>query len=42
MFLNENKALKIDYNDVKYIQKCIEDKIDALNDCFGGGTFWPK
>jgi hypothetical protein len=39
MLLKEERALEVDYKQLKEYQKRLDDEIDDLNDWFSGGTF---
>jgi hypothetical protein len=38
MLLKEERALEVDYNDLKNFHKLLEDEMNKLNDWFSGGT----
>jgi hypothetical protein len=40
MLLKEERALGVDYKQLKEYQKRLDDEIDDLNDWFSGGTFY--
>jgi hypothetical protein len=40
MLLKEERALEVDYNDLKNFHRLLEDEMNKLNDWFSGGTFY--
>jgi hypothetical protein len=38
MLLKEEKALEVDYNDLKNFHRLLENEMNKLNDWFNGGT----